>query len=125
MGRKPGSDKQASGERKQQIIHLFKRGDSSLEDIGKQIGVSKQYVAQVLDDAGMTAEAYFDVSEIISTIRELSGLSISELARILATDRESVSRWANARKKASLDYARRLELLASSMERVASRSSNL
>jgi transcriptional regulator with XRE-family HTH domain len=123
MGRKPGSDKQASAERKHQIIQLLKKGGASLEDIGQQVGVSKQYVAQIADEAGLSAETYFDLSETISTIRELSGVSVSDLARILGTDRESVSRWASGSKRASLDYSRRIDLLLNVINNAIQRGS--
>lgn len=121
MGRKPGSDRAASEELKQKIIRRFKDGDKTLEKIGDEFKVSKQYVATVIEQAGLSAEAR-DVSDAITKIVELSGVSVSDLARILDSDRETVSRWKSGKQPASWKQAQRIELLAEAMEQIAKRA---
>jgi transcriptional regulator with XRE-family HTH domain len=127
MGRKPGSDKQSSDQRKQEIIRLVKKGETGAS-IARQLGLSRQYVNQVLDDAQTSGEVEgidlesVDVSKPIFRILELSGLSVTSLARILGLPRESVSRWASATQKASAEYARRIEMLAGALEQAASKT---
>jgi transposase-like protein len=123
MGRKPGSDKAASEELKQKIIRRFKDGDATLEEIGDEFKVSKQFVSTVLKSARLSAEAR-DVSQAIAKIVKLSGVSVSNLARILDVDRETVSRWKGGKQPAVWRQAQRIELLAAAMEQVARRAAS-
>ena len=121
MARKPGSNKQSSDQRKQEIIRLVKKGETGAS-IARQLGLSRQYVNQVLDEVeGIDLEAV-DVSKTISMILELSELSITSLAKLLDLPRESISRWASAAQKASAKYAQRIEMLATALERAASKT---
>jgi transcriptional regulator with XRE-family HTH domain len=119
MGRQKGSGKEESDARKEEIVALFKKERPSLEEIGRRVGnVSKQYVSQVLREAGLVAQESEDVpvADVIGRVRELSGWTLTDISSIMGVARETVTRWANG-KAASSSYARRLDLLEDGLRR--------
>jgi transcriptional regulator with XRE-family HTH domain len=113
MGRKPNL------EIKEKIRALYeKEHRESLEQIGKQLGVSRQRVSQILRELGLEPEEtrVADVSQIIDEICELGGLSRAELSFLIEVTRENISRWANGHILASASNARKLEILLNALK---------
>ena len=118
MPRKAGINKEKSDETKEKIVALYRRKPRpSLEEIGQQFGVSRQYVSMVIQKAEIASEEAeeTDVAELLEKIFRLTDWSHAKLATVLGVAREAVTRWANGQ-KASTTNARRLFILAEGIE---------
>ena len=116
-GRKGNAAESAA--RAQEVIRMAAEGLPRRE-IAERLDISRARVHAVLKDAKkqetpQVLSAYTNVSHTLRRIKALSQLDDNEIATILSTRRESVWRWGTGR-GASLDSARRLELLLRGLE---------
>lgn len=85
--------------------------NATVTELAEQIGVSKQYVSQVLDKAGLGRGELHDVTSIARDILDWTGWTQTELAELTGVGHASVvHRWLNG-SKATQAHATRLILI--------------
>jgi transcriptional regulator with XRE-family HTH domain len=93
---------------KNRILKLYAIDKLNGAEIGRRLGLSRQYVSRVIrkangDEAETTNKTrYIDVSEQIEYIRKCLPRTLAEIAEEIGVARETVSRWANGRAKLDL-----------------------